>query len=347
MWILSSANGNTPPDLFISDQIKNTVFITGGAGYVGAALVPHLLEKGYVVTVLDLMIYGEEVLPPHRNLNVVKGDIRDKALIKALIPGHEAVIHLACISNDPSFELNPELGKSINLDAFRPLVEISNNSAVQRFIYASTSSVYGMKEEKNVHEEMTLEPLTDYSRFKADCEKILAEYQSEDFTTVTIRPATVCGYSPRQRLDVVVNILTNLAYHKREISVFGGDQLRPNIHIQDMVDAYMVMLNSPEDKVAGKIFNAGYENQSVKKLAETVKSVVGEDVKLITTPTDDNRSYHISSIKIEEELGFKAKYSIREAVEDLCNAFDNDLLPNSLENEIYFNIKRMQSLNLD
>jgi len=322
------------------------IFITGGAGYVGAVLVPHLLENDFSVTVLDLMIYGEDVLPSHLQLNAVKGDIRDQGLLKKLIPGHDAVIHLACISNDPSFELNPELGKSINLDAFRPLVEISKSSAVQRFINASSSSVYGIKDESNVHEEMDLEPLTDYSSFKADCEKILTEYQSDDFTTVTIRPATVCGYSPRQRLDVVVNILTNLAYHKREISVFGGDQLRPNIHIADMVEAYMVLLKAPKEKIAGKIFNAGYENQPVCKLAETVKSVVGEDVKLINTPTDDNRSYHISSQKIKNELGFVTTHTIRNAVEDLCTAFDKGLLPNSLDNEMYYNIKRMQNLDL-
>ena len=311
---------------------------------MGAMLVPHLLEKDYSVTVLDLMIYGEDVLPTHSNLNAVKGDIRDQVLLKKLIPGHDAVIHLACISNDPSFELNPELGKSINLDAFRPLVEISKNGGVERFIYASTSSVYGIKEEKDVHEEMALEPLTDYSRFKADCEKILTEYQSDNFTTVTIRPATVCGYSPRQRLDVVVNILTNLAYHKREISVFGGDQLRPNIHIVDMVEAYLVLLNAPKEKIAGKIFNAGYENQPVRELAEIVQSVVGEDVKLITTPTNDNRSYHISSNKIKKELGFEATHTIREAVEGLCGAFENGLLPDALDNEKYFNIKRMRNL---
>ena len=324
----------------------NNIFITGGAGYVGAVLVPHLLEEGYAVTVLDLMIYGEDVLPAHPNLNSVKGDIRDQALLQKLLPGHEAVIHLACISNDPSFELNPDLGKSINLDAFRPLVEISKNSGVDRFIYASSSSVYGIKDEPNIHEEMTLEPLTDYSRFKADCENFLAKYQSEDFTTVTIRPATVCGYSPRQRLDVVVNILTNLAYHKREISVFGGDQLRPNIHIADMVEAYMVLLNAPKGKIAGNVFNAGYENQSVRKLADTVRSVVGEDVKLITTYSDDNRSYHISSNKIKTELGFEAKHTIRDAVEGLCTAFEKNLLPNSLDDQMYFNIKRMQNLEL-
>ena len=324
----------------------NKVFITGGAGYVGAVMVPHLLEKGFEVTVLDLMIYGEHVLQRHDNLNAVKGDIRDQDLLKKLISGHDAVIHLACISNDPSFEMNPELGKSINLDAFRPLVEISKNSNVKRFFYASSSSVYGIKEEPNVHEEMELEPLTDYSIFKADCEKILAEYQSDDFTTATIRPATVCGYSPRQRLDVVVNILTNLAYHKREISIFGGDQLRPNIHIADMVEAYMVLLRAPKVKIAGQIFNAGYENQSVKDIAEIVKNTVGSDVKLITTPTDDNRSYHISSNKIKTELGFVAKHTIKDAVEGLCEAFDKKLLPNSLEDQMYFNIKRMQNISL-
>jgi len=313
---------------------------------VGAVLVPRLLKEKYVITVLDLMIYGEDVLSDHPNLNAVKGDIRDQDLLKELLPGHDAVIHLACISNDPSFELNPELGKSINLDAFRPLVEISKNSSVKRFIYASSSSVYGIKEAPNVHEEMTLEPLTDYSRFKADCEKILAEYQSLDFTTVTIRPATVCGYSPRQRLDVIVNILTNLAYSKRAITVFGGDQLRPNIHIQDMVEAYVALITAPKEKIAGGIFNAGYENQSVRELAETVKSVVGKDVKLITTLTDDNRSYHISSQKIKDELSFEATHTIREAVEDLCVAFDKGMLPNSLVNEMYFNIRRMQSLEL-
>ncbi len=193
---------------------------------------------------------------------------------------------------------------------------------------------------------MELEPLTDYSIFKAECEKILAEYQSDDFTTTTIRPATVCGYSPRQRLDVVVNILTNLAYHKREISIFGGDQLRPNIHIADMVEAYMVLLRAPKDKIAGKIYNAGYENQPVKKIAETVKNVVGGDVKLVTSHSDDNRSYHISSNKIKTELGFEAKHTIRDAVEDLCTAFDKNLLPNSLSDEMYFNIKRMQNLEL-
>ena len=188
------------------------IFITGGAGYVGSALTPHLLAKGYKVTVFDLMIYGDDLIKNHENLTLIKGDIRDLELLKKVIPGNDVVIHLACISNDPSFELNPKLGKSINLDAFEPLVQISKENSIKRFIYASSSSVYGLKDEKNVHEKMKLEPLTDYSKFKVDCENILQKYNSSNFTTTIIRPATVCGYAPRQRLDVIVNILTNLAW---------------------------------------------------------------------------------------------------------------------------------------
>ena len=257
------------------------------------------------------------------------------------------VIHLACISNDPSFEMNPELGRSINFDAFRPLVEASVAAGVKRFVYASSSSVYGVKKEKDVHEGMHLEPLTDYSKFKADCELILREYNSDDFTTVTVRPATVCGYSPRQRLDVVVNILTNLAYYNRVITVFGGSQLRPNIHIDDMADVYLTLLDAPKELIASEVFNAGYENHSVLELAEMVRAVVGPDVKLISSPTDDTRSYHVSSEKIKDVLGFQAKRSIRNASEDLVNAFKKGWLPNSLSDEKYVNIKRMQSLNLN
>jgi nucleoside-diphosphate-sugar epimerase len=324
----------------------NNIFVTGGAGYVGAVLVPALLNEGYRVTVLDLMLYGADALTKHPMLNIIKGDVRNQQLLEKSLPGHDAVIHLACISNDPSFELNPRLGKSINLDAFRPLVEIAEKSGVKRFVYASSSSVYGVKSESNVHEEMALEPLTDYSRFKAMCEDILLSRQTKNFHGVVIRPATVCGYSKRQRLDVVVNLLTNLAYHNREITIFGGDQLRPNIHITDMVEAYRLVLASSSAKVAGRIFNAGFENQTVNDIALTVRDIVGSDVSLVRQPTDDNRSYHISSSRIERELSFRAKHTISDAVRDLLSAFENELLPGAPDHDRYFNIKTMQQKNL-
>jgi len=330
----------------MSDLRFQRIYVTGGAGYVGAILVPKLLDAGYAVTVLDLMIYGEDVLPEHPHLTKVKGDIRDQDLLRQTIPGHDAIIHLACISNDPSFDLNPELGKSINLDAFEPMVQIAKAEGVKRFIYASSSSVYGIKEEPNVTEEMSLEPLTDYSKFKAMCEEILAKYQSPDFTTVTIRPSTVCGYSPRQRLDLVVNILTNLAINKGEITVFGGTQKRPNIHIEDMTDLYLLLLELPDEKVAGKVYNAGYENHPVAELAEIVKKEIGPQVKITTSPTDDLRSYHVSSQKIKQELGFEAKHTIDQAVADLKKAFDEGKLPESLSDPKYFNVKLMQLIEL-
>ena len=323
------------------------ILITGGAGYVGSVLTPYLLTRGHKVSVIDLMIYGKDVLKKHPNLRIIEGDIRDLNMLKKILPGHEIVIHLACISNDPSFELNPKLGKSINLDAFTPLVEITKKNSIKRFIYASTSSVYGIKKEKDVHEEMSLEPLTDYSKYKVDCEIILKKYASESFTPITIRPATVCGYSPRQRLDVVVNILTNLAYHKRSITIWGGKQLRPNIHIQDMARAYEALIIAPKSKVSGEIFNAGYENHSVLELANIVKKNIGDDVTLNSSPTNDNRSYHISSKKIKKTLDFDTKYTITNAVVDLKKAFENELLPNSLNDEKYFNIKRMKSVQLN
>lgn len=330
--------------------MSGTVLVTGGAGYVGAVLVPQILQRGYRVKVLDLYLYGEDVLDAvkgHPNLEQIKGDIRDQTLLRRVLPDCDTVIHLACISNDPSFELDPSLGRSINFDAFTPLVEISKQSGVHRFIFASSSSVYGVKQTENVDETQSLEPLTDYSKCKALCEEILLQYQSPDFAIIILRPATVCGYSPRQRLDVIVNILTNYAVNKGEVKVFGGDQKRPNIHIQDMVDAYLLLLELPDKKVAGYVYNVGYENHTVCQLAELVRNVVGPDkVKLVTVPTDDNRSYHISSEKIARELGFYPKHTIEEAVRDLAKAFADGRLPDSMTSSRYYNIKRMQELNL-
>jgi nucleoside-diphosphate-sugar epimerase len=326
-----------------------TVLVTGGAGYVGSALVPRLLAEGFAVRVLDLYLYGEDVLQAvkgHPHLTEIKGDIRDQELLRKVLPGCDAVIHLACISNDPSFELNPALGKSINFDAFRPLVEIARESGVQRFIYASSASVYGVKDAPEVTEEMSLEPLTDYSKYKAMCEDVLRTYESPSFTTVIVRPTTVCGYAPRQRLDVIVNILTNHAVHTGKIQVHGGEQKRPNMHIHDTVELYLLLLQCPRELVAGKTFNANFENHTVRQLAELVRGVVGPHVTLEIVPTIDNRSYHVSSEKIARELGFRPKRTIEDAVRELMQAFQSGKLPNALTDSRYFNIKRMQEVKL-
>ena len=322
-----------------------SVLVTGGAGYVGAVLIPKLLKKGYKVKVLDLYLYGDNVLDAVKdnpNLKQIKGDIRDRALLEKVIPGTDAVIHLACISNDPSFELNPALGKSINYDAFLDVVDVCNKSKIKRFIFASTSSVYGIKQEENVTEDLPLEPLTDYSKYKVLCEDVLRRIKSLGFTWVIIRPATVCGYSPRLRLDLSVNILTNLAVNTGKITVFGGKQKRPNIHIEDVTDLYVKLLELPEKMIAGKTFNAGYENYQISELAGMVREVVGkEGVEIVTTPTDDNRSYHISSAKIERELGYKPEHTVEEAVKDLKDAFDTGKVPNPMDDIRYYNIKTM------
>lgn len=325
--------------------MKN-ILITGGAGYVGSKLVPLLLKNNYNVIVYDLMIYGSDVINEHPNLKMIKGDIRDINYLSEFIKVSECVIHLACISNDPSFELNPSLGKSINLDCFEPMLKSCIKNSIERFIYASSSSVYGVKSDPEVHEELSLEPLTDYSKFKAECETILSKYQSDKFTTITIRPATVCGYAPRQRLDVVVNILTNLAYHKNEITVLGGDQLRPNIHIDDMAEAYLTLLKADKNDVAGEIFNAGYENFSILDIAHMVKKNIGPKVNIIKKISNDDRSYKISSSKIYKKLNFMPKKTIEDAVIDLVKAFQNGDLQNTLNSDKYFNIKRMQKIDL-
>ena len=328
-----------------TDKIWN-VLVTGGAGYVGAALVPKLLAAGHTVTVLDLYMYGDDVLDSHPRLRQVKGDLRDAAVVADAVKGCTAVIHLACISNDPSFELDPGLGKSINYDCFRPLVKASKAAGVKRFVYASSSSVYGIKEGVEVTEELSLEPLTDYSKFKAMCEVDLNEEREPGFVALTVRPATVCGYSRRQRLDVIVNILTNHAVNLGKITVTGGDQKRPNIHIDDMVDFYLSALQWEDAEIDGKIYNVGTENHTVRRLADMVKEAAGPQVEVVVQPTNDPRSYHISSEKIRRELGFANKRTIEDAIHDLIAAFKAGKLPDSLTAPRYYNIRVMQQIGL-
>ena len=326
----------------------SSVLVTGGAGYVGSCLVPRLLEAGHKVTVLDLYLYGDNVLENVKQnpaLREIKGDLRNPADVKNALRGCDSVIHLACISNDPSFELDVDLGKSINYDCFRPLVKMSKDAGIKRFIYASSSSVYGLRKEQNVTEKLELKPLTDYSKFKAMCEDVLIEEMEPGFTSLILRPATVCGYSPRLRLDLTVNILTNHAINNRIIKVFGGDQMRPNIHIEDISALYVKSLTYDSSLIDGQIFNVGYENHTVMNIANMVQDVI-KAVSIEVTPTDDNRSYHISSEKIKKALNFEPEKTISDAISDLSTAFGAGKIPNSMEDPLYFNIKQMQRVGL-
>ena len=327
------------------------VFVTGGAGYVGSLLVPQLLDAGYKVTVFDTMFFGDHFLPKENSkLTLVKGDIRDTAKLEDTLNGSDVVISLACISNDASFELDEKLSTSINLDAFEPMVVAAKSKGVKRFIYASSSSVYGVSDSPNVTEDHPLVPLTLYNKYKGMCEPLLFKHQSADFTCVTIRPATLCGYAPRTRLDLSVNILTNHAVNNNKITVFGGSQKRPNLHVQDMVDLYLHLLLLPNEKIAGQIFNAGFQNMSIMEIAQTAKRIVQEmfpekgDIPIVTTPTDDLRSYHVNSEKIQRVLGFRPKRSVEDAIRDLCTAFKAGKLPGSLDDTFYFNVRRLKEL---
>ena len=321
------------------------ILVIGGGGYVGTVLVNKLLSIGYEVTVYDLFIYGN-FLKKNSNLKIISGDVRDIAKLKKSLKGIEIIIHLACISNDPSFELNPLLAKSINFDCFEPLVDIAIEHGISRFIYASSSSVYGIKKEKDVNESCSLEPLTDYSKFKVKCEEILLSKIQKNFHPIILRPSTVNGYSPRQRLDVVVNIMTNLAYHNHKITVFGVNQLRPNIYIEDMIRANLCVLEAPLNLVSGETFNVGDENLTVSEIAHSVKKLFKENIIIEKSYSEDNRSYHVSSSKIKKQLNFNLNYSVTDGIKSLISAFSSKKIKNTMSDDNYYNLKVISKTNL-
>lgn len=320
------------------------LFITGGGGYVGTRLVPAMLDFGYKVIVYDTFYYGN-YLNKYNNLISIKGDIRDKDKLSSSIPEGADVLHLACISNDASFALNPELSRTINYEAFIDLVSIAKKNQVKRFVYASTSSVYGVSEADNITEDHPLKPITHYNTYKAKCEPILLQEENNIFKPVIFRPATVCGYSPRMRLDLSVNILTAHAITRNLITVFGGTQRRPNLHILDYIDACILLLNS--NNVVGKTYNIGNENMTLTEIAKLVRSTLTEldpkfsDIEITTTPSDDIRSYHIDSTRIFREIGFKPTRTISDAVKEIYFAFVNKNIDTNIELNKYHNVKSL------
>lgn len=303
------------------------VLVTGSSGYVGAKLVPVLIKRGYNVACYDWLNKSK----PY--------DIRNKLAISQHMIGCDYVIHLANISNDPSFDLAPDLAKTVNWECFPYIVKMAAACGVKRFIFASSSSVYGVKEEKDVTENLPLEPLTDYSKYKALCEEYLFCTYLPNMEFVIVRPATVCGYSPSMRLDLLVNIFTHHAWRHGKINVHGGQQYRPNIHIDDMVDAYIALLEYPG--IHGEVFNVGYQNLTLLETAEMVKSIVGSRVKIKIEESRDPRSYHVNSDKVKSI--FTPKRTVEDAIKDMVEAFDNGLIPDP-DNDKYYRVRQLKGM---
>lgn len=323
------------------------IFITGGAGYCGSALVPELLNEGYEITVYDLYIYGNP-LKPHPNLHEINGDIRNRKNLIEASRGHDALIHLACISNDPSFDLDPQLGKSINYEAFINIIDAVKLNGIRRLVVASSTSQYGIKPlSLEVTEEVKAEPVTDYAKYKIECERLLMNCDMGNADYVFVRPATLCGYAPRLRLDLSVNILTINALVNKKIKIFGGNQMRPAINIKDIVRFYELMLKAPREKIHRQAFNVSDRNLTMLEIAKKVKGVIGDkSIEFEITPSNDPRSYHINADKMKKVLGFECIFGIEEAIRSIVDAFNKNLIIDGLNNPIYYNVKQMKKINL-
>jgi len=306
------------------NEIKS-VLVTGGCGYVGSKLVPELLNSGYHVYVMDWMIYGNH-LPFDRNLSCYNLDLRNCDAVRHLIQKIKphAVIDMASISNDPMGDLEPSLTRAVNVDAQKNLIDVCITNKVKRFIFASSSSVYGVNDDPNITEDTQLAPVSLYSETKAIIESYLGQKTSEEFVTVTLRPATVCGYSPRQRLDLIVNLLTFKGCYDGKIVIEGGERVRPHIHIDDMVDAYQTVLEADSKIITGKTYNCGGETLSLMDLGKKVQTYVKCDIETAIGP--DKRSHSLNSERIQKELGFSFKRTVDMAIQDLLFAFENYLI---------------------
>jgi nucleoside-diphosphate-sugar epimerase len=305
------------------------IFVTGACGYKGTVLVPKLLARGHDVVAFDIMWFGN-YLKPHPNLKVVRGDVRNADGIK--LDGVDAIIHLSSVANDPCGDLDPKLTWEVSALATMQLADKAVRKGVERFIFASSGSVYGVKDEPQVTEELELKPISEYNKTKMVAERVLLSY-ADDMAVQIIRPATVCGYSPRMRLDVSVNLLTMQALAKRRVTVFGGQQTRPNIHIDDITDVYLFMLDNPQHR---GIYNAGFENISIMDIAEGVARQV--EAEIVVTESNDPRSYRVNSDKLLA-TGFRPKKTVNDAIREIIEKYRSGELR---DEERYYNLKWMQ-----
>jgi nucleoside-diphosphate-sugar epimerase len=325
------------------------ILVTGGAGYIGSVLVPKLLLKGYEVKVFDNLTYtdsGIKHLFSHPSFNFIQGDIRDVEKITASVKEIDCIIHLAAISNDPSAELDQELTRKINYDAYLPLIKAAKDSGVKRFINPSSIGVYGINFDNYVGENDPVNPLTEYARCKVKSEQLIKEHSTTEFTAVSLRCGTVCGWSPRMRFDLSVNTLTAVALHNKQLTVWGGDQKRPQIHIDDITDFFVSLVTAPSHKISGRIFNAAGHNTTVMQIAESIKKVLNNNLELISAPPrDDERSYCVSSELIKKELGLSPQKTIENAIEDIVKAY-NENLWSDYQLPVYNNVKQIKDTKL-
>jgi nucleoside-diphosphate-sugar epimerase len=305
------------------------IFMTGGCGYKGSVLAPKLLRRGHQVTVFDLQWFGN-FLEPHPDLTVVKGDVRNPDEID--LRGVDAIIHLSSVANDPCGDLDPKLTWEISCLATMQLIDRAHRMGIKRFIYASSGSVYGVKEEAQVTEDLELLPISEYNKTKMCGERIVLSYK-DDMVVQIVRPATVCGFSPRMRLDVSVNLLTMQAIKNGKITVFGGNQVRPNIHIDDVTDLYLFLLDHPEHV---GIFNAGFENISILDIARMVVKHVPAEI--VVSPSNDPRSYRVNSDKLLA-AGFRPKKTVEDAIKEMIGLYGQGVLK---EEDRWHNLKWMQ-----
>jgi nucleoside-diphosphate-sugar epimerase/SAM-dependent methyltransferase len=326
------------------------ILVTGGAGHIGSVLVPMLLEKGYDVVVLDNFWFWNneddykqcmisrvpDFVESRLLFETVKGDIRNKADVLKAVTGCESVIHLACLSNDPSADVDKDFTFDVNFNGSKNVIDVSKESGVKFFVYASSSSVYGVQN-VIVTEEVKPAPLTQYSELKVKVEDYLLSLLSDSFRGVIIRPSTVCGVSPRMRLDLVVNILAYSATKKGVITVNGGSQLRPLIHIKDMARLYALLLEIPSDQLNGKVYNAGYDNYTLLQIADMIKEELGSNIPIEVKETNDLRSYHVNSDKIKLETGYEPEHSIKEAIKELITYYENST--EDFEEDKYYNLR--------
>ena len=310
------------------------LLVTGGCGYIGTVLTERLLFDGHQVTVVDTQWFGNH-LPEHPDLVVLEQDIRDSRAIP--LDGVDTVLHLANIANDPAVELNPELSWEVNVLAGQQLADLAVRAGVRQFVYASSGSVYGVKQEDEVTEDLTLEPISVYNKTKMAAERVLLSYRDE-MTVHCVRPATVCGLSPRMRLDVTVNMLTYQALTDGRMTIFGGQQTRPNIHIKDMVGVYQHFLAQPD--LPTGCYNAGFENLSILEVAELIQKEVPAEI--VVTESVDPRSYRQNSDKLCSS-GFTPAFTVSDAITDISRSFKEGTLPASPE---CFTVDWMRQLGL-